>query len=65
LPSAPEASRHAPAGHTPAVTLRDVEMQAIREALDSCRGNRTRAARLLGIDRSTLRRKMRELSLSP
>lgn len=39
-------------------TLRDIEEQAIRDALQQARGNRTVAARLLGIDRRTLYAKL-------
>jgi len=42
-------------------TLKELENQAIREALQAHAGNLSRAARALGIDRSTLRRKIREL----
>jgi len=44
-------------------SLREAERQAIMRAIQACLGNRSRAARLLGIDRSTLRRKMRELRI--
>ncbi|MCH2187644.1 hypothetical protein MK280_17460 [Myxococcota bacterium] len=33
------------------------------QALEDCTGNRTRAAKLLDIDRSTLRRKIQEYGL--
>ena len=39
------------------------EKTMIRQALAQCRGNQTRAARLLGIDRSTLWRKMKKYGL--
>jgi DNA-binding NtrC family response regulator len=45
------------------VSLREVERQAIVQALADCDGNRTRAAKLLDIDRSTLRRKIQEFEL--
>jgi DNA-binding NtrC family response regulator len=48
--------RAAPKGH--GVTLADVEEQHIRRMLDSVKGNRTQAAQLLGISRSTLKRKL-------
>jgi len=44
-------------------TLREVEKQAIEQALADCDGNRTKAAKLLDIDRSTLRRKIQEYDL--
>ena len=45
------------------VPLREVEKQAIKQALEDCGGNRTKAAKLLDIDRSTLRRKIAEYEL--
>ena len=47
----------------PVQTLKDLEAQAILLALQKFRGNRSRAARSLGIDRSTLRRKIQELEI--
>lgn len=44
-------------------TLRDIERHAIVQALRDCNHNRTRAAQLLGIDRSTLRRKIQEFDI--
>ena len=43
--------------------LEDAERAAMAMALRDCGGNRSRAARLLGIDRATLRRRMRALGL--
>jgi len=41
--------------------LREVEAEAIRRALDEAGGNRAAAARRLGVDRKTLRLKLRRL----
>lgn len=45
-------------------TLRELERWAIQKALEDCDGNRTRAAKVLDIDRSTLRRKLVEFGLN-
>ncbi len=45
--------------------LRDVEKEAITEALSLCGGNIQRAAARLGIARNTLYRKMEEFQLAP
>jgi len=58
----PEGGAPAPAVARGA-TLREVEKQAIEQALADCDGNRTKAAKLLDIDRSTLRRKIQEYGL--
>jgi len=44
-------------------TLRLVEATLLREALAHSGGNRTAAARLLGLDRATLRTKLRQLGI--
>ncbi len=44
-------------------TLQEMERQALLRALKEANGHRGRAARALGIHRSTLRRKMRELGI--
>jgi DNA-binding NtrC family response regulator len=44
-------------------TLRDVERRAIVQALEDSAWNRSKAARILDIDRSTLRRKMKEYEI--
>jgi DNA-binding NtrC family response regulator len=43
-------------------TLAEVEQEYIRNVLASVNGNRTRAAEILGIDRKTLREKLKERS---
>ena len=45
-------------------TLMEAERVAIRKALDRCLGNRTRTAKMLGISRKTLLRKLKRLELS-
>jgi DNA-binding protein Fis len=40
-------------------TLAEVEAEYIRNVLASVNGNRTRAAEILGIDRKTLREKLK------
>jgi DNA-binding NtrC family response regulator len=44
-------------------TLADVEAEHIRNVLSGADGNKTRAAEILGIDRKTLREKLRRYSL--
>jgi len=46
---------------SPELTLREVEMTHIRRVLDFTDGNRTRAARVLGISPTTLWRKVKEM----
>jgi len=43
--------------------LRDLERRAIKEALDSVGGDRVRAAKLLGIGKTTIYRKLKEYGL--
>lgn len=45
------------------VTLAEVERRHILQVLDAVEGNRTRAATVLGLDRSTLYRKLRAMDL--
>ncbi|MBL0939030.1 MAG: sigma-54-dependent Fis family transcriptional regulator [Gemmatimonadaceae bacterium] len=61
LPS--DAGALATRGNTPVRTLEETERDAIRSALRSANGNRSQAARLLGIARSTLLEKLRKYSL--
>ena len=44
-------------------SLAEVEAEHIVNVLDSVKGNKTRAAQILGIDRKTLREKMRRVNL--
>ncbi|NNE09489.1 MAG: sigma 54-interacting transcriptional regulator, partial [Gemmatimonadetes bacterium] len=43
------------------ITLRELELQAVRQTLAWARGNKTKAAKALGISRQTLREKVRRL----
>lgn len=52
-----------PAGMPQGLSLREIERRAIEQALEDASGNRTRAAKVLDIDRSTLRRKIQEYGL--
>jgi Fis family transcriptional regulator len=55
-------------GHRPArlydMVLREVEEPLFRVVLDYASGNQTHAAGILGINRATLRKKLRELGLA-
>jgi Fis family transcriptional regulator, factor for inversion stimulation protein len=55
-------------GHRPArlydMVLREVEEPLFRTVLDYAAGNQSRAAVILGINRATLRKKLKEFGLS-
>jgi Fis family transcriptional regulator len=55
-------------GHRPArlydMVIREVEEPLLRAVLDYAEGNQSEAAVILGINRGTLRKKLRELGLS-
>jgi Fis family transcriptional regulator, factor for inversion stimulation protein len=55
-------------GHRPArlydLVMREVEEPLFRTVLDYSAGNQTRAATILGITRTTLRKKLRALGLT-
>jgi len=57
----PQSSTPAPetSGYPPGTPLAEVELDHIRRTLDACGGNRTEAARQLGIGRNTLTRKLK------
>ena len=52
-------------GRTPGMTLEDLERQAIMAALEAADGNKSEAARRLGITRKTLHAKLRKYEGSP
>jgi two-component system response regulator FlrC len=58
--AAPATAKGLPAGVT---TMRDMERELIRKTLEETSGNRTRAARVLGISLRTLRNKLNEFGL--
>lgn len=45
--------------------LQEIERPLLAITLDECRGNQLRAAALLGLNRNTLRKKIRTLGLMP
>lgn len=45
--------------------VREVEIPLLKLALEATRGNQLRAAELLGLNRNTLRKKLRELDIEP
>jgi len=45
-------------------TLAEVEAEHIQKVMTSVDGNKTRAAEILGIDRKTLREKLKKLSFN-
>ena len=52
-----------PPVHSSGLNLRDTETSLILRALEDCRGNRSEAAKKLGISRRTLHRRLRDLNL--
>jgi len=56
--SAPAAGGAADAGAAPSLSVHENEKRILREALIKSRGNRTKAAALMGISRRTLHRKL-------
>jgi len=54
------ASAKAVTHEPPLVSLREAELSTIKETLRRCRNNRSEAARILGIGRNTLLRKLKQ-----
>lgn len=56
-------------GHQPAdlyqMVLEQVEVPLLRAVLDYCEMNQSRASEVLGINRGTLRKKLRQYNLTP
>ncbi|MBN1571458.1 MAG: sigma-54-dependent Fis family transcriptional regulator [Acidobacteria bacterium] len=64
IPAArPEQSKPAELGYSAGVTMREMERQLICRTLEDMQGNRTRAAKCLGISLRTLRNKLNEFGL--
>jgi DNA-binding NtrC family response regulator len=65
LPAGIRSAGNQPAGANPpeGLNLHETETVLILRALDDCRGNRTEAARKLGISRRTLQRRLKELNI--
>ena len=59
LPGAGPRPVTATGGYSPGTPLREVERDHIKRTLDACHGNRTEAAKKLGIGRNTLLRKLK------
>ncbi|MBF0586140.1 sigma-54-dependent Fis family transcriptional regulator [Prosthecochloris sp. N3] len=58
-----KASEHAPEDPAAETSLRDAELHAITRAYTSCGGNQTRTAKVLGISRSSLYRKLKKYGI--
>ena len=51
-------------GHLYELVMREVELPLFKSVMDYAEGNQSRAATILGINRGTLRKKLREYGLS-
>ena len=64
LPSLVSEARHA-GGRVYRRVMARMELPLLRHALELCGGNQLKAAKLLGINRNTLRKRLRLLGLLP
>ncbi|HEY7254139.1 MAG TPA: helix-turn-helix domain-containing protein [Methylomirabilota bacterium] len=64
LPSLVSEARHA-GGRVYRSVMARMELPLLRHALELCGGNQLKAAKLLGINRNTLRKRLRLLGLLP
>ena len=64
LPSTLAYRSQSMSGAVETARLQDLERRAIKEALDACGGDRVRAAKLLGIGKTTIYRKLKEYGLA-
>jgi len=65
LPAGLRSQKEHPVAAPPSgLNLQETETALILRALDDSRGNRTEAARMLGISRRTLHRRLKELNIS-
>jgi two-component system response regulator HydG len=48
----------------PVRTLKEMEVQAVRQALEQCGGNKSNAAKMLGFSRKSLYKRLREFGIS-
>ncbi len=55
--------KHLPSSGLYGLVLQEVERPLLRIVLAECRGNQLKAAALLGLNRNTLRKKLRALGL--
>ena len=65
LPAIVSAAAAAEGGRLYRSVMARVELPLLRHALELCGGNQLKAAKLLGINRNTLRKRLRLLGLLP
>jgi Fis family transcriptional regulator len=55
---------HAPSSELYDTVLAEVEPALLQEVMIHCRGNQSRAAEILGLNRATLRKKLKQYAVS-